>query len=75
VRYLSRHGSSRVSATALVSSLTPFALATDDNPVGMPAEAVAGTAQALVRDRAAWFLAGADDYFAVTARGRGCRPR
>jgi pimeloyl-ACP methyl ester carboxylesterase len=69
VRYLSRHGSSRVSATALVSSLTPFALATDDNPVGMPAESVAGTAQALIRDRAAWFVSGGDDYFAVHGSG------
>lgn len=68
-RYLSRHGNSRVSAIALVSSLTPFALATEDNPVGLPAEAMAGTAQALIRDRAGWFASGADDYFAVRGEG------
>lgn len=69
VRYLSRHGSSRISAIALVSSLTPFAVARDDNPVGLPAEALAGTAQALVRDRAGWFASGADDYFAAAGAG------
>ena len=69
VRCLARHGSSRVSAIALVSSLTPYALATDDHPVGVPVEALGQTAQALVRDRAGWFAAGADDYFAVRGAG------
>ena len=34
VRYLSRHGSSRVARVVLVSTITPFILKTDDNPDG-----------------------------------------
>ena len=34
VRYLSRHGSNRVARVVLVSTITPFALKTDDNPDG-----------------------------------------
>lgn len=74
VRCLARHGSARVSAIALVCSSTPFALATDDHPVGVPVEALGETAQALTRDRAAWFAAGARDYFALNGAGSWVSP-
>jgi pimeloyl-ACP methyl ester carboxylesterase len=74
VRYLARHGSARVSAVALVASLTPFALATPDHPVGVPAEALQQTALALTRDRAGWFAAGADGYFALDGAGAWVSP-
>lgn len=35
-RYLSRHGGKDVSAVALVSSVVPYMLKTDDNPDGVP---------------------------------------
>ena len=35
-RYLSRHGGKGVSAVALVSSVVPYMLKTDDNPNGVP---------------------------------------
>ena len=35
-RYLSRHGGKGVSAVALVSSVVPYMLKTDDNPDGVP---------------------------------------
>lgn len=35
VRYLSRHGSSRVSRAVLISAVTPFMLKTSDNPEGI----------------------------------------
>jgi len=35
VRYLSRHGSSRVTRVVLISTGTPFALKTPDNPDGV----------------------------------------
>ena len=35
VRYLSRHGSDRVSRVVLVATITPFLLKTDDNPDGI----------------------------------------
>ena len=34
-RYLSRHGSSKVSATALIASVVPFMVKRDDNPDGV----------------------------------------
>jgi non-heme chloroperoxidase len=35
VRYLSRHGSSRVERIVLTSTITPFLMKTDDNPMGI----------------------------------------
>ena len=37
-RYLSRHGDKGVSRVALVSSVVPYMLQTDDNPNGVPQE-------------------------------------
>ncbi|WP_419826356.1 alpha/beta fold hydrolase [Sphingomonas sp.] len=37
-RYLSRHGASRVRQAALVASVVPYVLRTDDNPHGVPGE-------------------------------------
>ncbi|NAZ87285.1 alpha/beta fold hydrolase [Kineococcus indalonis] len=37
VRYLARHGSSRVAKLVLVSAVPPLMLRTDDNPGGLPA--------------------------------------
>ena len=39
-RYLSRHGGKDVSQAALISSVVPYMLKTDDNPHGVPAEHV-----------------------------------
>jgi hypothetical protein len=36
VRYLARHGSSRVAHVVFVAATTPKLLAGDDNPTGMP---------------------------------------
>lgn len=74
VRHLSRHGSARVDAVALVSSLTPYALATDDNPLGVPADLLEQQLAALTRDRAGWFAAGADAFFAVDGAGSWVSP-
>lgn len=52
VRYLSRHGSRRVSALVLVSSIAPRLLASDDNPGGVPRETLARIREGLERDRA-----------------------
>src|SRR4051794_21218789 len=37
-RYIGRHGTDRVAAVALVSSVPPFMLQTEDNPGGVPIE-------------------------------------
>jgi non-heme chloroperoxidase len=39
VRYLARHGTSRVSGAVLLGAVTPYLLRTDDNPSGVPGEA------------------------------------
>ncbi|MGI4730055.1 MAG: alpha/beta fold hydrolase, partial [Janthinobacterium lividum] len=36
IRYLTNYGSSRIAKIALVSSIIPFILKTDDNPEGVP---------------------------------------
>ena len=38
VRYLSRHGTSRVGKLALIAPTTPFLMKTGDNPEGVPQE-------------------------------------
>ncbi|TCJ96434.1 alpha/beta fold hydrolase [Nocardia alba] len=38
VRYIARHGSSRVAKLVLVSAVPPFMTRTDDNPEGLPIE-------------------------------------
>lgn len=56
-RYMSRHGGQGVSKAALISSVVPFRLKTDDNPLGTEQEAFDKTALAIREDRAA-FLTG-----------------
>lgn len=56
-RYMSRHGGQGVSKAALVSSVLPFRLKTEDNPLGTEQETFDKTALAILEDRAA-FLTG-----------------
>lgn len=68
VRYLSRHGSERVARIALLAPAIPFMTATDDNPAGLPAWAVAAAVQELRTDRPKWFADRAQGYFATHLR-------
>jgi non-heme chloroperoxidase len=54
-RYMSRHGGKAVKKAALISSVVPFRLKTDDNPTGTEQAAFDKTAAALNEDRAAFF--------------------
>ncbi|MEO6171576.1 MAG: alpha/beta hydrolase [Arenimonas sp.] len=54
-RYMSRHGGKSVSKAALISSVVPFRLKTDDNPLGTEQEAFDKTAAAIHEDRAKFF--------------------
>ena len=56
-RYLSRFGGGRISGVALISSVVPFLLQANDNPEGVPAEALADMQAKLRADRHA-FLTG-----------------
>ena len=63
VRYLSRHGSSRISRIALVASITPFLLKTADNPDGVDGSYFEGLRKGLLRDRPRWFAEAAPTFF------------
>jgi non-heme chloroperoxidase len=51
VRYFSRHGGKGVTKAALISSIIPFLLKTDDNPEGHPKEKSEATAKEIKDDR------------------------
>ncbi|QSB26223.1 alpha/beta fold hydrolase [Flavobacterium sp. CLA17] len=54
VRYFSRHGGKGVSKAALISSVIPYLLKTNDNPEGHPKEKSEATANAIKEDRIAF---------------------
>lgn len=54
-RYMSRHGGKGVSQAALISSVVPYMLKTDDNPDGVPEKQLKEIAQEVEKDRAAFF--------------------
>ncbi len=54
-RYMSRHKGAGVSRVALIASVVPFMLQTDDNPDGVPQSVFDGMTDAMETDRAAFF--------------------
>ena len=54
-RYLSRHGGKNVSQAALISSVVPYMLKTDDNPNGVPPAMFAQMTAGMKQDRAHFF--------------------
>ena len=64
-RYMSRHGGKSVAKAALVASILPFRLQTDDNPSGTPQSAFDDTAAALNEDRAKFFTTFFTTFFGV----------
>ncbi|HEY0258038.1 MAG TPA: alpha/beta hydrolase [Candidatus Methylacidiphilales bacterium] len=55
VRYLGRHGTSRVAKAVLIAPATPLMLKTSANPGGIPMEAFDGIRQGLLVDRSQFF--------------------
>ena len=51
VRYIGRHGTSRVAKLVLVSAVPPFMLQTPDNPAGVPIEVFDGIRDGSIADR------------------------
>ncbi|MBN2972304.1 alpha/beta hydrolase [Roseomonas aeriglobus] len=54
-RYMSRHGGKGVIATALLGSVVPYMLKTDDNPNGVPEETLQQIGDGIKKDRADFF--------------------
>ncbi len=55
VRYLSRHGSARVSKAVLISAVPPLMVKTDSNPDGVPSEKLDEIVASLKKDRFDFF--------------------
>ncbi len=64
-RYLSRHGGQGVSRVALVSSVVPYMLKTDDNPDGVPQATFEEMTEGMLADRAKFFTSFFKDFYGV----------
>lgn len=65
VRYLTRHGSGRIDRLVLSAPVTPFLVQTEDNPAGVPRDALDASASELARDVGAWVDARSAGYWGV----------
>ncbi|MGI4758759.1 MAG: alpha/beta fold hydrolase [Janthinobacterium lividum] len=63
VRYLSRHGASRISKAVLLSSVAPFMLKTDSNPDGTPIAKFDEMRENVKKDRFAFFQDFASQFY------------
>lgn len=63
IRYLSRHGSSRVGRIVLLATTTPFLLKTDENPNGVAKEALDSLWAGWRKDYPQWVAENVDPFF------------
>ncbi len=68
-RYLSNHGSERVSKAALLAPIPPFLLKTPDNPEGVDRSVFDGLKESIVSDRPAYMKVFLDDFYNVDVLG------
>lgn len=68
-RYMSRHGGKSVAKAALISSIVPFRLKTEDNPTGTEQAAFDKIANSINEDRAAFFTGFFRTFFGVGTPG------
>jgi len=64
-RYMSRHGGNAVTKAALISSILPYRLKSDDNPGGTEQSEFDAIAQSIKADRAKFFSKFFNDFFGV----------
>jgi len=64
-RYMSRHGGQNVSQAALISSIVPYMLKTDDNPNGTDAAIFAQMGAGMKEDRAHFFAGFFKSFYGV----------
>lgn len=65
VRYLARHGESRVTRIALISPTTPFLMQTEDNPQGAPKAYLDAHIARISADRPLYMTSGAIKFFGL----------
>ena len=64
-RYMSRHGGRGVVKTALIGSVVPFVLRTDDNPDGVPAAMLDSIKEGILKDRADYLATFFQSFYGV----------
>ncbi len=69
VRYLATYGSARVGRAALLGTIPPFVLKTDDNPEGVGGKVFADIEAAIVADRYAFFEGFFNNFYNVDVLG------
>jgi len=69
IRYLATYGSARVRKAALLGTIPPFVLKTEDNPEGVVGEVFEGIKAAIVEDRYAFFKGFLDSFYNVDVLG------
>ena len=74
IRYLTRHGSGRISKIVLLAATLPFPLKTADNPHGVDQKLFEQLRAALSKDSPRWFAAGAPGFFGVGVPGNSVSP-
>jgi pimeloyl-ACP methyl ester carboxylesterase len=62
-RYMSRYDGKRIRSTALIASIVPYMLQTDDHPNGVPKDVFDQILAGLTEDRAAFFASFFKDFF------------
>ena len=67
VRFVTRHGSSRVDRIVLSAPTTPMLLKTADNPAGIDPAVLAASRQLMMRDLGSWVEAGTSGYWGTPA--------
>jgi non-heme chloroperoxidase len=69
IRYLATYGSGRVGKAALLGTIPPFVLKTDDNPEGVDGKVFADIEAAIVADRYAFFEGFLNNFYNVDVLG------
>ena len=64
-RYLSRHNSKKIKHAALISSIVPYMLKTDDNPHGVPSATFDKMTEGMKQDRAKFFTGFFEDFYGM----------
>ncbi|SES15915.1 Pimeloyl-ACP methyl ester carboxylesterase [Tranquillimonas rosea] len=70
-RYMARHNGAGVKQAALIGSIAPYMLKTDDNPDGVPADVLDGIKQGIRQDRPGFFQEFLKDFYGEGTEGGG----